>query len=214
MGGAGTEWKKDFTICMEVKTMKKALFTMALVAIMCTMVISGCNSPETTAVDPALTGGGNGCCDPAPLTLNGGIMGLVVSVRNEPIAGAAVTLLYPGGNSWTTTDASGQYLFQDVPVAGLLNHDDQQTWDFGSGVPYSITVAPPEDDLMGYVTVFTAALLDFATLYDMNLLSSGDGVEAPRVIGDLQVSAIPATLERTVMPVCQRFRDSIQQGIK
>jgi len=157
--------------------MKKTLFAMAAVAMMCAMAFSGCNSPET---QPAVN---NSVTNPVPpvITLYGSVQGVVVDVRNNPIEGALVWLSYPGAQTEPVeTNAFGQYLLQRVPVAGELYWDGYQYQDAtgGSGTPYLITV-----DALGFVTTYTAVLLDYASTI---------GVGQP--VNAIQATAIPARM--------------------
>jgi len=165
--------------------MKKTLLTMAAVAMMCAMVISGCNNPETQpGVNNAITNP-----IPTPISLRGSVGGLVVDVRNNPVEGAVVVLLYPGAPAeGVETDASGQYLFQNVPVAGELFWDPSSPQDaqYGNGSPYLITI-----QASGYATTYTAVLLDYATLAGQGQLTYADLLQG---VHNLQSTAITARM--------------------
>ncbi|MEW6442337.1 MAG: Ig-like domain-containing protein [bacterium] len=149
-----------------------------LIALLGMLAVSGwlfgCSDDKTE--NTTVQGGGS------PLSLKGSIVGLVVDVNNVPVSGATASLAFPGGTAQATTDDSGQYLFQNVPVAGQLNVTD-------SGSPYLITV-----QAAGFETTFTAALLNYAVLETYEMIETIGG--ELQVIGNLQVSAIAAVMRR------------------
>ncbi len=176
--------------------MKKTLFTMAAVAMMCAMVISGCNSPETQPSN-SITNPSN-----PSLTLKGSVQGVVVDVRNNPIEGAVVRLNYPGEPSeGRTTNAAGQYGFKNVPVAGELVMAAGADAQWGNGSPYLITV-----QATGYSTTYTAVLLDYASLAAQGaIVAIGGELQA---VGNLQSTAITARMPTTTAIVQGRMKNN------
>lgn len=135
--------------------------------------IFGCNDEETKNISDS--------SNPA-LSLKGSIVGQVVDVNNQPVAGATVSCTYPGGTATVTTNDAGQYLLQNVPVAGQLNVSD-------SGSPYLVVVQKE-----GFETAFTAALLNYGVLESTEQIEVIGG--ELQVVGDLQVSAVTAVMRR------------------
>ena len=144
-----------------------------------------CSDNKTES--PVVTQPGNGPNPPPPaISLKGSIKGLVVDVHNSPQEGADVYLQFPGGSTQVKTDAGGQYLLENVPVAGELQ---PSTGNTAPGQPYLITVSKS-----GFTTGYTAALLDYATLQHAGVIEVLSNPPYVQVVGELQVEAVATVL--------------------
>ncbi len=163
---------------------KTKLFMIVISFVVAAFMLYACSDNKTES--PTVNEGSGPNPPPPPISLKGSIKGLVVDVKNVPVADADVYLQYPGGSTQVKTDAGGQYLLTNVPVAGELQ---PSTGNIAPGRPYLITVMKG-----GYATGYTAALLDYATLQrngGIDVLSNPPYVQ---VVGDLQVEAVATVL--------------------
>lgn len=156
--------------------------------------LSACSDNKTES--PVVTQPGPGPNPPPPaISLKGSIKGLVVDVHNSPVAGAQVYLSYPGGSTQVPTDAGGQYILTNVPVAGELQ---PSTGNTAPGQPYLITVMATEQ---GFTTGYTAALLDYATLQHKGAIEVLSNPPYVQVVGDLMVEAVATVLGKPTAQV-------------